>query len=287
MVKTSKKAGANAPEAVRVAPSRPRVDSGLRAGTGSQRVNTRLIVLYGAPKSRKTTACSTIKGAKWITPDSNCIPTLDAQGRLPPDEDIYEVSNLAEAKMLLEEMIVAASKGELVIPAGIIDSITQLSDWAQQDIARELGSTFLSAGGGKKDNGWQVFNASFGALLDAIAELSRYINVVCICHAKEKVDSARGDWAGLNLPPQMALKLGRIANWVIYQDIRSQFLGEEASVIEDEFTSVVPVSGGKLAITSALHTTTMGLWIAGCNGHSLRPEEPADLGALMKREGLL
>ena len=50
----------------------------MKAGTGSTRVDTRLIVLYGAPKARKTTSASFLTGSKWVISDPNAIPTLDA-----------------------------------------------------------------------------------------------------------------------------------------------------------------------------------------------------------------
>lgn len=268
------------------ASSTPRIArnvSGMEAGNGAERVKTRLIALYGAPKCRKTTAVSGIQGAKWIISDSNCIPTLDALDRLPHGDDTYEVDSVEAARIIIEKMITAAEAKKFSLSAVVLDSITQFSDWLQQDVARDTNQSFL--GENIKNNGWIQFNSQFSAFLDAIALLSRYVNVVAICHAKEKPDATRGDWNGLNLPPQMAQKLGRIANWVLYQSIRSYEAA--AGTVSDEYVTVTEVNGKLRATEVVLHTQNLGLWIAGANAKSLGPEEPADLAQLMRKEGLL
>lgn len=265
--------------------SRAVMAEGVEPGTGSERTRTRFIVLYGAPKTRKTTACRRLKRAKWIVSDSNCIPTLDARGAMPKDEDIHEVNSVADAKVVVEGMIAAAAAGKFWVPAVICDSFTQLSDWLQQDVAKKNNQTFIQVT--SNTNGWQEFNAEFGGLIDAFAELSRFVNVIIICHAKEKADPKKGDFSGFNLPPQMALKLGRVANWVLYQSMFAEMVGSGTTVEPDEFTDVVPVPGGQMKVTTTIHTVPVGLWMAGVNGRNLQAEEPADLAMMMAKEGLL
>jgi len=265
----------------------------LSPGMGSKRSETRFVVVYGAPKCRKTTSASTLpKRTKWIVSDSNCVPTLKALGRMPSDPDIYEVVGLTGdprsgslgAHDLVEEMIAAATDGNMVdVPAVVIDSVTALCDWHQQDVAKATSQRYM--GENPKNNGWQQFNSEFGAFIDAVAELSRHVTVVMIAHAKEKADAAKGDWNGLNLPPQMALKLGRSANWVLFQSISSGAVTE--GTVEDDFTQIVTTGRGeKRAITVTIYTANVGLWIAGVNAVQLGPEEPADLLKLFQKEGL-
>jgi hypothetical protein len=245
---------------------------------------TRFIVLYGPPKCRKTGACSYVTGAKWIVTDSNSIPTLSALDRMPPSEDIYEISNLLEAKTLIGEMIDAASKGGLPVPAIIFDSVTAMNDWAQQDVAAATGQTFMGAN--PKQNGWQQFNSEFGSFIDDLAELSRHVTVIAICHAKEKMDASKGDWSGLNLPPQMALKVGRTANWVLYQSIRA-YSAEKGAKSDGCVTITELPNGTAQALECIIHTQNCGMWIAGANARNLLPEEPADMAKLLAKEGLL
>lgn len=286
-VKTKNGAGA-IPAAVRSQPSM------LRPGGGSTRVDTVLAVLYGPPKARKTTSCSTIPNAKWIISDSNAIPTLRALGRLPHAEDTYEVSGLADARAIIEEAIEIAEKngpGALGCSAFILDSLTAFSDWHQQDVAKTSGQRYM--GDNAKNNGWQQFNAEFGAFIDSLGVLSKFITVVCIAHAKEKADASKGDFNGLNLPPQMALKMGRTANWVLYQSIRAY--SPESNEKSDDFVQIREMADGtKRATEVVIHTQPIGLWIASANSKldvdgepTLAAEEPADMAKLMRKEGLL
>src|ERR1051326_6158456 len=81
--------------------------STFQPGKGAARAGKRFVILYGAPKSRKTTSVSTLHGrrVKWLVSDSNCIPTLEAMGRLPHGDDIYELPNITEAKTLVQQML--------------------------------------------------------------------------------------------------------------------------------------------------------------------------------------
>ncbi len=260
----------------------------MEAGKGSTRVKTRLIVLYGGPKVQKTGSCSTIKGAKWIVSDPNTIPTLDALDRLPPDKDIYEVTSLKETRAVILKMLEVCEKNgpeALGCTAVIKDSATQLVDWHQQDVARETNQRFM--GDVKNNNGWQQFNAEFSAFIDDLGLLSKYITVIVICHAKEKMDLSKGDWAGLNLPPQMALKMGRTANWVLYQSKRSYTAGEKDKPDEYVRLSEPDQNGVRKAVEVVIHTETNGLWLAAANGRNLKAEEPGDMAALLRKEGLL
>lgn len=259
----------------------------MEPGKGSERINSRFIIDYGAPKSEKTTAASYLEGAKWIVSDPNCIPTLDALGRLPPDEDIYEVSSVPAAREVLGKMIdvckTHGAKG-LGCTAVVADSLTQFQDWHEQDVAQATNQRFM--GDNKKEGGWQQFNAEFGAFIDDLGVLSRYITVVAIAHAKEKnMDASKGDWAGLNLRPQMALKAGRTANWVLYQSKRT--IAVDSSFKGDEFTRVEKDKDGKSIGTEVIiHTRPVGFWMAAVNAKNLRAEEPANLAELLRKEGL-
>ena len=257
----------------------------MTPGKGSERINSRLIVVYGGPKCRKTTSASHLTGAKWIVSDANCIPTLTALGRLPPDEDLYEVDGIAAGRQVTQEAIkIAEEHGSKALPpAFVYDSITQFQDWHEQDVAQATNQRFM--GDNKKEGGWQQFNAEFGSFIDEIGVLSRYVTCVVIAHAKEKSDGSKGEWAGLNLKPQMALKLARTANWVLYQSIRN-FAAAESDQ-SDEFVNVWKDVNGNLRGTEVIiNTQTVGFWTAAVNARHLEPEEPANLAAILKKEGL-
>ena len=264
--------------------------SKMKPGKASRRVKTRFIILYGAPKARKTTSASTLNPArtKWVISDSNSIPTLTALDRLPPDENIYEVTSLHEAREIVEEAInLCETEGAEALGADsfVFDSGTAFSDWHQQDVAKMSGQRFM--GDNSKNNGWQQFNAEFGQFLDSLAILSKHVNVVLICHAKEKADLSKGEWAGLNLSPQMALKAGRLGNWVLYQTCRDLVVDEKQK--EDAFIQniVVERDGTRKGKEVVINTMTAGVWIASVNARHLKPEEPGDLQALLEKEGLL
>lgn len=265
-------------------PQQPKRASSMRPGKASNRVKTRLVYVYGAPKTRKTGSCATLP-AKWIVSDSNCIATLEALGRLPPGEDTYEVNSLLEARQVLGEMIQCAQDGSLGVDFVVLDSITALNDFHQEDIARATGQRFM--GDNAKQNGWQQFNAEFGGLISDLTDLSQFVNVIVIAHAKEKFEAGKGSFSGLSLPPQMAEKAGRTANWLLYKTLRSTMaLDGDAA---DEQTELVdlPNGGGQMKITSTLHTKPVGQWLASSNAKNLDAEESPDLLKLFEKEGLL
>lgn len=262
-------------------------NSKLRAGGGSKRNKTRFIVIYGQPKTRKTTSASTLPlgRTKWIAADSNCVATLDALGRLPHPDDIYEVSSLMDATQLTNEMLDLAEKegaDALGIDYLVIDSFTQFSDWHQQDVARETNQSYLGEQAGL---GWQRFNAEFGKLLDNLATLTRYITVVGIGHMKESAFKKKGTYATLSLPPQMAEKLARLTNWLLYKtfeeklDVADGFEGDEYILKEE-------VRGEPHYFESLLHTRPMGNVLASVNSFKLNAEEPGDLMKLLEKDGL-
>lgn len=281
-----KKAAAKA--AVPTKADAPASSSKLRPGTGTKRNKTRFIVIYGQPKTRKTTSCANLPlgRTKWIASDSNCVATLDALGRLPHNDDIYEVSSLNDAINLTNEMLDLCEKeggDALGIDFLVLDSFTQFSDWHQQDIAKETSQRYLGEQAGM---GWQQFNAEFGKLLDNLAMLTRYVTVIGIGHMKESAFKKKGTNATLSLPPQMAEKLARLANWILFKTFEEKF--EVADGFEgDEYISVEEVRGEKRYFESILHTRPSGNVIATVNSFKLLAEEPGDLVKLLEKDGLL
>lgn len=266
--------------------------SKLEPGTGSSRTRTRFIVLYGGPGTGKTTACSKIPDAKWLVTDSNCVPCLQANGQLPPEENIYELKSLMEIREWTEKALaVAKEHGAEALGCSciILDSITQTSDWHKEDVANATNQTFL--GERKGGEGYQKFNAEFGGLIDALASLSRYVTVVVVAHAKEKPpDAVKGQWAGINLSPDAAFKLSFKANWVIRQYARNYIVekgtkGDEFTVVKDTGTDVWE------AEERAIRLTPGDGWMTKINTHTIKIEEEwrvaPDMAKLLEREGLL
>jgi len=266
----------------------PPSKSKLRAGTGTKRNKTRFIVIYAQPKTRKTTSCANLPlgRTKWIASDSNCVATLDALGRLPHNDDIYEVSSLNEATSLTAEMLDLCERegaDALGIDFLVLDSFTQFSDWHQQDVSKETGQRYLGEQAGL---GWQQFNAEFGKLLDNLASLTRYVTVIGIGHMKESAFKKKGTNATLSLPPQMAEKLARLANWILFKTFEEKL--EVADGFEgDEYVSVEEIRGEKRYFESVLHTRPSGNVIATVNSFKLLAEEPGDLVKLLEKDGLL
>lgn len=257
----------------------------MEPGKGSKRVQTRVVYLYGAPKVGKTYCVASLppEDTKWIISDSNSVPTLASADRLPPDENIYEVGSVMEAKQIVDKMITAAEQDGLGASYVVLDSITALADFHQQDVAAGSGQRYL--GDNPKTNGWQQYNAEFGSLLDLLAVLGRFVTVVIIAHAKEKGEMSKGQFNGLNLSPQMALRAGRTGNWILYQETLSA-MAEEGDT-ETEFSQIIDTPSGKRRITRVLHTVPYGAMFASTN--SMRPleaEEPADLAKLLAKAGL-
>lgn len=216
----------------------------------------------------------------------NCVSTLRDLNRLPADEDIYEVGSLAEAREFISDCLKtvdAHGPDSLGCTAIVVDSITQFADWHKEDVARATGQRFL--GDNDKNNGWNHFNAEFGYFLNDLASLSRYTPTIIIAHAGQKLDTKKGAWAGISLPPQMSEKLARLANRVLYQAIR-EYTAEDGKV-GDEFVSVEKRSDGSTrAVEVIIHTRPVGAWIASAPPH-YAPEEPADMAKLLEKDGLL
>jgi hypothetical protein len=260
-------------------------ESALKAGTGSKRVKTRVITLYGPPKTGKTTAASTlpIGNTKWLITDQNCIPTLDSADRLPPDEDIYEITSLSQAKNLLLDMIDCAKEDSLGRDYVVFDSLTALADIHQTELARLTGQRFL--GDNQKNNGWQLYNAEFGTVMDILSDLGRYVTVVCIAHSAAKSDPTKGDYHGLNLTPKMAERAGRTGNWILYMTATST--SAEDGDEDTEFSQILETPSGKRRIERVIHTVPVGFWPAAASSRvKLDPEEPPDIYKLLKKAGL-
>ena len=288
--------------AVPAAVQAPASSSRLPPGKGSARKTRRIIAVYGAFKTFKTTAVSTLPlgRTKWIASDPNCIAALTSLGRLPADEDIYEFRNLADLQSWLEsahKLVEEEGVEALGIDNLVLDSGSQYSDWYQQDIAAETGQRFL--GDNKQDNGWQRFNADFGRVLDLLAMMSMYVNVVIILHAKAKVDPKKGEFSGFSLSPAMSEKVGRLANWILFKQVQEVFEHEEKKriltekadspwyVIVRDPSNPEDVDATRVYL-SIFHTRPVDNWIASVEKGALAPEEPGtDLALLMRKAGIL
>lgn len=266
--------------------------SSLRPGGGSKRIKSRFIMVYGPPKTRKTTSVSSlpIGRTKWLISDSNCVPTLRSLDRLPADEDLYEVTSLTEAVELTGEMLKLASEQgpeSLGIDFLVVDSLTQFSDWHQRKVAEETGQRWMGDAG--NGTGWQQFNAEFGQLLDNLTSISQLgINVVCIAHSKDKLPKGKGEWAVLNLPPQMAAKAARLANWILFK-VFEELIPEDpdSPPEESDLLSVIDTGKSKLYFRNYFRTVTLDGWTASVNSLRFNPEEPGDLAKMLEKDGLL
>lgn len=280
--------------ALKVAPA---TVSKMKPGKGSTRIKRRVIFIYGPAKTRKTTTLSTLPPGrtKWIVSDPNTIPTLTALDRLPAADDIYEVKSLKDVLDIFNDIldVVDANPNDVEGALGfqhlVIDSLTTLSDWHQADVAEESGQRWL--GDDMKNNGWQQFNVQFGSLLDRAVNLSAYMNVYMVGHAKEKpADGKKGDWASLNLTPQMAQKAGRLCNWILFKMY---------AILPDvePYNTEIPgirhsreVNGITEWVEDAVYTQPVNGFIASAN---LRLENrdqlcwPADITKLLEAEDLL
>lgn len=274
-------------EAERVATS-----SALRPGGGSRRVRARRILIYGPPKSRKTTAVASlpIGRTKWIVSDPNTVPTLVALDRLPADEDIYEVTSLAQAKELVKEMLkLVEEQGveSLGIDFLVDDSLTQYSDWHQKKVAEETGQRFMGDAG--DGTGWQQFNAEFGEYLDDLVLLTHAgITVVSIAHSKDKLPKGKGEWGCLNLTPQMAAKAARLSNWILFKTFEEIVPEDPDNPPSGDYISVETDPSGKTSYyESILWTKPCGGWNAAVNSLKLNHKECGDLVKLLEKDGLL
>lgn len=275
--------------------------SQMPKGSGSRRVQTRHITVYGAFKTRKTGSLSNLPmgRTKWIASDPNCIPTLTALDRLPHPDDIYEVNSLDALRELLEATLKlaedAVTEGKdprkvLGIDFFVLDSWTQFADWHQQDVSKATGQRFL--GDNDKDNGWQRFNAEMGACLDLWAALARYVTVIGIVHAKEKFDKKKGEYASFSLSPAMAQKLGRLSNWILLKGldevIDDDKRAEALANPEDPFYSIGEDRGEKVIYEDVFYTRPTNGWVASVNSLKLGAVEPGkDIRLLLEKDGLL
>lgn len=269
--------------------SRTASPSKMKPGSRALRAEKRLIVLYAPPKTGKTTALRNLK-AKWLVADPNCIPTLAASGKMPPDEDTYEVSSLAEARTVTADALDVCEKhgpAALGVDAFVIDSLTQLQDWHKEDVAVSTSQRWL--GDNMKNNGWQQYNTEFGRLVDDLVRLSRFVHVIGVCHAAPKPDLNKGQWAGLSLNPAIAERVGRSVNWLLFMSAR-ELTEAEAKEFEDgdPFIQKMKIRGGFKYIERTIHTTPVGgAWHAAVNATKLGAEEPPDIQAMLEKEGLL
>lgn len=262
--------------------------SKLKPGIASRRVKTRFIVIYGPAKSRKTGACRNLPRGrtKWLISDPNCIPTLTALGALPHPDDTHEVSSLAAARSFVGEALDLVEKEgveALGIDFLVVDSITQFADWHEDDVAQATGQQWL--GQNTKDGGWVRFNAEFGKLLDDLTTLSKHITVVAIAHAAKAVDLKKGEWSGIALRPAMMLKLSRLANWLLFKELKT--FNPPDDLKEDEYITIKEERGQRVAYENIIHTRPVGLWQASANAQHLNAEEPGDLAKMLEKEGLL
>lgn len=272
-----------------IAASRTASPSKMKPGSRALRAEKRLIVVYAPPKTGKTWALKNIK-AKWIVADSNAIPCLAACGKLPPDEDTYEVSSLAEARTVTADALkVCEEHGPqaLGVDAVIVDSLTQIQDWHKEDVA--IGTSQRWLGDNMKNNGWQQYNTEMGRLIDDLVRLSRFVHVIFVCHAAPKPDLTKGQWAGLSLNPVIAEKVGRAVNWLLFMTARelseAEAKGFEA---DDPFIQKMKVRNGFRYIERIIHTVPVGgAWHAAAGATKLSAEEPPDLQAMLEKEGLL
>ena len=274
--------------------SPPSLPSLMAPGTGADSEDSLFIVLYGAPKVEKTTACSTIPNAKWIVSDPNAKPTLRALGRMPRKENFYPCKSLVEAREILGKAIdIAQTNGPKALgcTAVVVDSLTQFFDWHQEDVAKATGQSFL--GQNKKENGWNQFNVEFGRLIDDLAVLSQYIPVIALAHAASKMDFSKGAWSGLSLSPKSAEKVGRMASWVLFQTKKSFDVEEDVKPSDFVRVETMP-SGARRATELIIHTQQVEMWTVACSSMRdedsrprLNAEEPADMYRLLIKEGIL
>lgn len=265
----------------------------LPVGGGALRTGRKIVAVYGTYKVRKTGGIGqSLPDADWMVSDSNCVPTLEELGVLPPPERLHEIENLEHGCEVIDKYLNAGDENvkngqrdnPLGIPAFVTDSLTQISEWHQADTARATSQTYM--GQNPKEGGWQKFNAEFIRLIDKLAELARYTNVVLVLHAKDKLDVSKGQYAGFQLPPAMAAKVGRTVNWILYQTLEREPFGESDKLLEG-FDTVEEGDDGKYRVRVAYHTRPVYGYSAVANGRLFRPIEPVDIGAMLRKAGAL
>lgn len=270
--------------------------SSLPPGTGTNRVSTRLIGIYGPPKSRKTGSCAYLPmgRTKWLVSDSNCAPTLDALDRMPAPDDFYEFKTLEEIIDWLRAFCtMAASDGTDVLGIDylVVDSLTQYAEWAQRDIAEATNQSYLGEKKGWDENGYQAFNAKYLTFLDLLATAARYVTVIAIAHSKElKEKQKKGEFGGLNLSGQMSTAFGRKCNWLLLKTF--EVLGDDGSTAEDEMTQKVTEPDGTVVFERSILWTksTVDGYTATANLKAANRERarwPGDIRVLLRAEGLM
>lgn len=269
--------------------------SNLPAGKGSSRSNTRLIGIYGPPKSRKTTSCAYLPmgRTKWLVSDSNCAPLLESLDRMPAPEDFYEISSLQEAvdflKAILQEAVTNGRDG-LGIDYLVADSLTQYFEWAQRDVAAETGQRFLGEKKGWDSNGYQQFNALFLEFLDLLTSVSKYVTVICIAHSKELFEKQKkGEFGGLNLSGAMSIAFGRKCNWLLLKTM--EYLADDGTITEDDMTVKTTDPAGLVVFERSclLTRSTIDGYTAVANlkeQNRNRTQWPGDIRVLLRAEGL-
>lgn len=179
---------------------------------------------------------------------------------------------------------------ELGVDFLVLDSWTQFSDWHQQDVSKATGQRFL--GDNDKDNGWQRFNAEMGTCLDLWAALGRYVTCIGIVHAKEKFKKEKGEYASFSLSPAMAMKLGRLSNWILLKTL-DEVVDDDIKQTafdhpEDLRFSILEDRGEKLVYEDLFYTRTTNGWLASVNSMKMQPTEPGrDICLLLEKDGLL
>lgn len=267
----------------------------LPKGTGATRSGKKLVKVYSPQKTGKTHGMKKLMemGAALIATDPNCISTLEQIGALPPPELIYEPTSLTETMEILNKLLDAAEENAkanpkadfpLGIPALIFDSDTAVAEWHQSDVANETGQRFL---GETKGGGWQKFNADFGRLVDRLAEVARYTNVVIIGHSKEKANADEGEGkASFMLPPAMALKVGRTVNWILYQTVDTTSWKEGDEILEG-VDEIREDRIGKIRVRRLYRTIPYQGFAASAPQNLFQPSEPVDLAAMLIKAGAL
>jgi hypothetical protein len=270
--------------------------SDLPPGSGTARVSTRFIGIYGPPKSRKTTACAYLPmgRTKWLVSDSNCAATLEALDRTPPPEDFYEMKSMEQAVELLKKLLEIADtngKEALGIDFLVVDSLTQFFEWAQRAVAEKTGQRFLGQSKGWDSNGYQEFNATFLEFLDLLASASRYVTVICIAHSKELHEKQKkGEFGGLNLSGTMGIALGRKCNWLLLKTM--EVLADDGQIQEDDMSVKTTDPEGNVVFERSclLTQSTIDGYTASANlklSNRTRTRWPGDLRVLLRAENLL
>ncbi len=212
----------------------PSKSSSLPQAAPIQGVGKRYIVLYGPPKTRKTTGCVSLN-ARWLASDPNCLATLEERKEDFDPEKFYQCPTIDEAITLARQFSeIAREEGPDALDCEAIvgDSLTAWYDRLESDTP-------------ERANGFERWNSIISKLRelnDALSELAKFIHVILIAHAPAKTNDAvkkKGDWAILSLPGKSGEFFARSCNWML-------FAGGEACEYQ-------------------LQTTTTGVYIAAAS----------------------